>query len=309
MNCYPVAIPTLCRFEHFKKCIESLVANPLALHTEIYIGLDYPYKKEHWEGYLSLCEYIPSISGFKDIHIFKREKNCGSGKNLDLLLECIFKKFDAVIISEDDNVFSPNFLEYINRGLVRFKNDPSVFAICGYRHFYNIKFRENNYFRQNVAFSAWGYGIWKSKMEYQQILTKYYFRKKLLSPRAVYRVWKHGYSFLLNFLQYAWGNWDGRVIDSVVNIYMGIENKTVIMPTISKVRNMGWDGSGEHCAEIRKKQLFANQMIDSEAHFEYQGNGWNYFSENEKIYANENYARISFKEFIRKIFSRLLRFK
>ena len=308
MNCYPIVIPTLCRFEHFKRCIESLAANSLASQTDVYIGLDYPLKEEHWEGYQALCEYIPSINGFRNIHVIKREYNYGASKNLNSLIEYVLGRFDAVIISEDDNIFSLNFLEYINIGLARFKNDAFVIAICGYRHFYNINFEKNNYFRQNVAFSAWGYGIWRNKMEiYRQTLTQHYFRKKMLNPQAVYRVWKHGYSFLLNFILYAWGNWDGSITDSVLNIYMAIENRSVIMPTISKVRNMGWDGSGEHYVEIENKQLFANQVLDINNHFEYQGNGWEYFSENERIYANENYARISLKDFVQNIFSRIFR--
>ena len=71
--------------------------------------------------------------------------------------------YDRWIFSEDDNVFSPNFLVYINKGLEKFKNDKSVFAFNGYRHFYNVKFKENTFFRQNIDFSAWGYGIWKDR--------------------------------------------------------------------------------------------------------------------------------------------------
>ena len=308
MICYPIVIPTLCRFEHFKRCIESLLVNSLASQTDLYIGLDYPLKEEHWQGYRLICEYIPSIIGFKSIQVFQRESNYGASKNLELLVEEVLNRFDAVILSEDDNVFSPNFLEYINKGLERFKNDPSVIAICGYRHFYNIKFDENNYFRQNVAFSAWGYGTWKNEIEsWHQTISQSYFRKKMMSPRAVYRVWKHGYSFLLNFIQYAYGNWDGKIIDSVLNVYMTIENKAVIMPTISKVKNMGWDGSGEHCADVGKKIIFAKQSIDIEPGFEFQGNGWEYINENEKIFAKENYARMRFWKFVKVLIRRILR--
>ena len=303
MICYPILIPTLCRFEHFKNCVESLAANSLASQTDLYIGLDYPLKEEHWQGYRLLCEYIPSIIGFKSVKIYKRKYNYGTSKNLMSLLKEAFKDFDAIIFSEDDNIFSPNFLEYVNKGLERFKSDSSVIAVCGYRHFYSIKFDRNNYFRQNVAFSAWGYGTWKNEIEvWPQTISKFYFRKKLMNPQAVYRVWKHGYSFLLNFIQYAYGNWDGIVIDSVLNVYMIIENKTVIMPTVSKVRNMGWDGSGEHCVDV---ETFAKQPIDTGSNFEYQGDGWEYFSDNEKIYAKENYAKIKLVKFLKIIMSRL----
>ena len=38
-----------------------------------------------------------------------------------------------------------------------------------------------------------------------------------------------------------------KVTDISVRMYMAIKNKYVIMPTISKVRNWGFDGSGEYC--------------------------------------------------------------
>lgn len=41
-NFAPVIIPTLCRYEHFKECLESLSRCTWAEKTEVYIGLDYP---------------------------------------------------------------------------------------------------------------------------------------------------------------------------------------------------------------------------------------------------------------------------
>lgn len=51
-NFSPVLICTLNRYVHFKRCIESLSACTYADKTDLFIGLDYPLKDEHWEGYL-----------------------------------------------------------------------------------------------------------------------------------------------------------------------------------------------------------------------------------------------------------------
>ena len=42
----PIIIPTLCRYEHFARCIESLKENKYAQYTDIYIGIDYPITEE-----------------------------------------------------------------------------------------------------------------------------------------------------------------------------------------------------------------------------------------------------------------------
>src|SRR5574344_1403880 len=171
MKYSPVAIPTLCRYEHLIKCIESLSKCTGADQTDVFVALDYPAIEAHWEGYNKINAYLKNCGnlGFKKLHIIKRKTNIGIGKgkisNLKLLVDDIFKTSDRVIISEDDNVFSPNFLEYVDKGLDLFENDKTVLSINGYSHSYPFKFNGNNHFRHNTDFSAWGYGIWKDRYE------------------------------------------------------------------------------------------------------------------------------------------------
>jgi len=129
----PVIITTLCRFEHFKRCIDSLLQCTGAEFTDVYIGVDYPSKDSHWKGYNKICEYVQDIKGFNKLVIIKREKNCGAVGNLKALREYVEKMYDRCIFSEDDNEFAPNFLEYMNEGLIRFKDNPIVLRICGSR--------------------------------------------------------------------------------------------------------------------------------------------------------------------------------
>lgn len=53
-NYYPIVIPTLNRYEHFKKCVESLARNTHADKTELIVGLDYPPSDKYMEGYLKI---------------------------------------------------------------------------------------------------------------------------------------------------------------------------------------------------------------------------------------------------------------
>ena len=41
----PVLIPTLCRADHFIRCLESLKKNTWAKYTEVYVAVDYPAKE------------------------------------------------------------------------------------------------------------------------------------------------------------------------------------------------------------------------------------------------------------------------
>ena len=129
----PVVIPTLCRYEHFRNCVESLAQCQLADKTDLFIGLDYPLKDSHKEGYTKLKKYISDgIVGFKSVNVFFHEKNIGAINNSTFLYNQIKNKYDSYIYTEDDNVFSQNFLVFVNDCLNRFKEDESVYAVCGY---------------------------------------------------------------------------------------------------------------------------------------------------------------------------------
>ena len=54
----PVVIPTLCRFEHFKRCVDSLSRCIHANQTELIIGLDYPHKESHVESHSKILDYL-----------------------------------------------------------------------------------------------------------------------------------------------------------------------------------------------------------------------------------------------------------
>ena len=56
----------------------------------------------------------------KKIVVFEREYNYGvkgENNNISALIKYVSTYYDRWIFSEDDNVFSPNFLVYINKGL------------------------------------------------------------------------------------------------------------------------------------------------------------------------------------------------
>ena len=180
----PVLIPTCNRFEHFRQCIESLSKCTWAEYTDVFVAVDFPAKKEHENGYKKIKCFLENYGNksFRSLNVTYRETNYYfSGKgNLATLRNEAFKTYDRIIVSEDDNIFSPNFLVFMDKGLEKFENDSSVFALNGYRHFYPVKFDDNTFFRQNVDFSAWGYGILKSQFQkYVEKITPDYFRRMI----------------------------------------------------------------------------------------------------------------------------------
>jgi len=265
----PVLIPTLNRYEHLRRCVESLSRCTHADKTDLYIALDYPANDSHWEGYNKIKDYLNEISGFKSVNIIIRDKNFGATQNFTDAREQIFQKYDRIIFSEDDNEFSPNFLDYINKGLDKFENDENVLAVCGYQ-FPLLKSRivanYNNYYYYR-SFSAWGVGIWKSKWRVFQF-SPVILEKSLKNWKNALNLYKRNPGSLLTILNFIKNKKD-LYGDMAIGFYMSLNTQChCIFPVISKVRNYGHDGSGIHCGVITN-DFFISQEIDTKTEFEY----------------------------------------
>jgi hypothetical protein len=255
----PVIIPTLCRDKHFIRCIESLRRNPWAKYTEIYIGLDYPAKEEHWEGYRKISAYLEqSFPEFRAVHVLRREKNVGAGQNNNLLRKAVLQTFDRYIYLEDDLEVSQNFLEYMDKALMAYEDDPDVVMVSGYA--YPLKWKATDgctVAKQSFNGSAWGRGVWRSK----QIALMRFLRANGLN-KAFSRAYRSGCfenmidRAVKDYVDLCEGGWSGKnaflntTTDVAMRIYLVVENKFAVMPLISKVRNHGYDGSGLFCPRI-----------------------------------------------------------
>lgn len=312
MTYAPVIIPTLNRFEHFRHCLDSLEKCSWAEYTDVYIGLDYPPSDKYVEGWRKIDAYLhekEKANAFHILKVFRRKENCGIGlnkSNLGLLGDYVRERYDRYIMSEDDNVFSPNFLEYVNKGLERYKDDPSVFAIVGYAHPYRFKHTDNNHYRHNTDMSAWGFGVFVDR--YMECLR--YMRnggvRQNLSLSTLMRFRGHGLLRLFDFIHYAYHKGRYSVTDGAISVYLIMNDKYVITPTISKVRNIGWDDQGrsfqngmtgyETIAERHN-----SQPIDTAEHFEYEGDDTTFMDYNNHIAAIESDGYMSFWQFVTKL--------
>ena len=162
----PVTIPTICRSEHFIRCVESLKRNSWAKYTGLFIGVDYPTKEQHWPGYRRILDYLQKpIPEFKAVHTYIREKNLGSGMNAYQLRLACKERFDRFIYMDDDLEVSQNFLQYMDETLEAYLDDPKVIAVTGYAYPLNwIAAPGCTVVKQNFNASAWGRGFWFKKM-------------------------------------------------------------------------------------------------------------------------------------------------
>lgn len=268
MTYYPVIIPTLNRYQHFKDCVESLAACTHADKTELVIGLDYPPSEKYVEGWKQIKAYAPTIKGFKKVTVLEHDHNLDPRGNMECLRKYVSERYDAWIESEDDNVFSPCFLDYMDKCLERYKDDETVLAVSGYM--YPIDYSSVGKDRVNVLrtqnFMPYGTGVWKRKLDEMFCnLPEHYVRyvcghRKLLKKmrfnlRELYRLvfWSKSHPAL------------DTKSDFVFSSYCIVNSKYVVSPLVSLTRNMGYDLSGENC---KTDEWHSSQLISDETVFE-----------------------------------------
>lgn len=274
MKYAPVIITTLNRFNHLKQCLESLEACTGAEFTDVYVALDYPPSDKYVDGWRKNDEYLKmkeQNNGFRSLVVYRREENYyfsgkGNGKTA---INDLPPSVDSYIFTEDDNIFSPNFLEYINKGLTLFKHDKNVFAITGYS-LYNKKSEINTdgytVYKNSSFFSAWGYATWVNKYYMGENL--HYSKYAFMSKRVLKRVQSIPDSFRYMMLALKAGA-NRPETDCYKTLRCRIYNMHTISPIVSLVKNIGWDGSGLHCKSDEHPERYLNIATDNSTTFDY----------------------------------------
>ena len=266
----PVIIYTLCRDVHFRRCVESLSRCTDADKTDLFIALDYPAKDSHKPGWERLKAYLHSDSfgevkaKFHNVIVQERKENYGPSKNFITIRDCCYSMgYDRYIVSEDDNEFSPNFLDYMNKGLNQYCNRDDIQAICGYTPLtIDSSYPHTAY--SSYEYSAWGAGVWKKKFykynkeEVIDILKSGIKVWKLFKkePRILYTLYR-----MINIGAPLYGD-TCAVTRSILNNYHSI------FPAKSLVRNWGNDGSGVNCYKIDDRK-FVEQEVDTATTFNF----------------------------------------
>ncbi len=252
----PVLIPTLCRYEHFVRCVESLRNNMLSDKTDLYIGLDYPPSDKYKEGYIKIKEYLQAgIDGFNSVHIYMHDTNLGAGGNLDYLRSKAFEEHTRFIETEDDNEFAPGFLTYINRCLEAYEEDEDIVGVAGFNYPIRNDDMSGNVYFDDCYFAAFGFGSWVSRftkmrdmIDEDNILALYRNSSKMRSLRRYYP--NQYCNFVKAMVGYGIPIYqNGKIwkMDMTYGLYMYGNGKKMVYPVRSKVKNWGYDGSGANC--------------------------------------------------------------
>ena len=267
MEFAPVVIPTLNRYSHLKRLVESLKACNNANNTDLIIGLDYPPSDRYVEGWNDIKKYIGSVSGFREVILLESDRNLGVLGNIEALRQYVYNHgYNGIITIEDDNEVSPNFLDFMNFGIKECSKNSNIIAVCGYNYdFDDIRYDNNFYYSKD--FSAWGWGtcIENHKKIKDSIISFDYIKETLTISNIIKAI----YTKRIDLLRAIFYSCRKKVLlgDVFISWYLLVNNsKYCIFPALTKVRNWGHDGTGLDCGNI-KEDVFRDQKIDMQRTF------------------------------------------
>lgn len=258
----PIVLFVYNRIDHTKKTIEALQRNILANESELYIFSDGARTGDE-EKVKEVRKYIKHISGFRNVQIKEREENWGLAKSVIAGTTEIIKKYNRVIVLEDDIICAPDFLKFMNWGLDKYQDEPKVFEVTGYSYLIEEEKKgiRDTYFSHLP--SSWSWGTWQNRWEhfdeyaagYERLIWNLKLRKKFNYDNAY-----DYYTMLMSQMGRRslasiklWRK--KKPIDSwAIRWYWAIfkHGGLTVHPKDSLIENIGFDGSGTHCGVSTK---------------------------------------------------------
>ncbi len=246
---------------HTKQTVEALLKNDLASQSELYVFADGPRKDATIECQNNIAEvrqYIRAIQGFKKIYFEESEKNIGLDPSVIAGVSKVLRQKEKAIVLEDDIVTNRHFLKYMNDCLDKYQNNNTIYMVSGFSCNISFPIWYKKYVYLLHRPSSWGWGIWSSRWD----KIKWSKEKILLNnltQRQINKFNRGGndlYRMLSSFFQNDIIPWDLRF---AYNMYMN--DSLCIYPRYSFVKNIGFDGTGEH-KETNKSVFFTAPPAD-----------------------------------------------
>lgn len=241
----PIALFVYNRPDHTRRTLEALSRNRLAAGSQLHVFADGPKPGATSVDRERIAEtraVVCSHPWTRDITLHESAENQGLAASIVSGINRVLGDHDRVIVLEDDIITSPGFLEFLNRALDLYANEPKVMHVSGYQYPLGIAARGTVFLR---VLSCWGWATWaRAWRHYRPDIESHFDR--LDTPARVRKFNIEGHA---DFYRQLLDNRAGRIRSWAVRWYASwlAQGGLSLFPTQSLVRNIGHDGTGVHC--------------------------------------------------------------
>jgi hypothetical protein len=240
----PIILFVYNRPEHTRRTLAALAGSPLAKDSDLIVYADGPKKPEHAASVVQARDAVRAAEGFRSVKLIERDTNMGLANSIMTGVSEVCGAHGRAIVVEDDLLVAPSFLEFLNGGLRRYQNEPSVLQISGYSYPAHDKTTENGFFLPMV--SCWGWATWSRAWAHFDSAMS--LLPRLHEDRALrHRFNLDGtYDYYAMACQQAKGQLDSWGIRWQMSLFA--RDGLVLYPRETLVTNIGADASGTHGA-------------------------------------------------------------
>jgi len=239
----PIAVFAYNRAEHIARLLRSITANEEHSSSRIYVFCDGPRTP------LDITRVRETRARVRELapphaEIIERETNTGLASSIIEGVTHLTRDFGCAIVLEDDLVLSPYALRYFNEALVRYRHVDRVMHVSGYMFPVDARLPETFLYREATC---WGWATWQRAWK----MFEPDGRKIQEYVAAHHMEYEFDVRGSMGFLRMLDEQIAGRVNSWAIRWYgsMRIANGLALHPGVSLVKNLGFDGTGEHCSE------------------------------------------------------------
>lgn len=227
-------------FNRLDETIKSFETIRNAKPRRLYVAADGPRKEI--SGEFEICNSVRKIIDKVDwdckVYTLFREENLGCKMAIVGAINWFFENEDQGIILEDDIIPRPEFFDFCDLMLERYKNENIIKAVSGFNQF-GQGINSNTYYYSR-GFYAWGWATWKSRWLNYTVKD---FDISLLNSREIRNNYHksaiEGVKFNLNIIKKGiLDTWDYQMLYMIM-----IQNGYVVAPFANLTTNIGANGA------------------------------------------------------------------
>lgn len=245
----PIVVFSYNRPDHLRRTLEALSKNELALDSVLYVYCDGPKDDatdEQKQRIAANREVAREAKGFKVVIVVESESNKGLANSIIGGVTEVVNKYDKVIVLEDDLLTSPYFLKYMNSALDYYQERPAVMSISANRPPVDKMEIPKDYpYDVFVCLRSYstGWATWKDRWN-RVNWSMDYLDDFLKHPEQVEAFNRAG-DDMTRLLQM---HRDGKIDSWAMRFGFAHfkEHSVAILPCVSYVDNIGFDGTGRH---------------------------------------------------------------
>jgi hypothetical protein len=241
MTYAPIAAFVYKRPQHAQKMLQSLLANPEITTSPFYIFCDGARDATDMADVDLTRRVVHELAPTHAV-VVERSLNLGLANSIISGVSDLCDRYGRAIVIEDDLLLSPATLRYLNDALNRYETEDRVMHISAYMFPIKQELPETFFYREATC---WGWATWSrawKKFEPDgRVIREYVLENNLQHDFDVM-----GSMFFMTMLEQ---QIEGKNNSWAIRWYgsMRMQHGLALHPAKSFVRNIGFDGTGEHC--------------------------------------------------------------